>query len=404
MAADHAMREQATVSKHRRKMCLGDVCGVCYEDIVGIPAMSRCRHTFHKECIYERIQATWREMRAQGKEIPTTTQHSLIMHGCQCPVCFQQLVLAMPLRGVEASASTPSEGDGVASHGVCVVCLDNPRNAMLYPCGHAHSCMACTKQLVSRQCPICRTTISKVIPISTSVVYSGVSATTATTTEDDDDPTKSSNSSSSGSSPSSSSSGRATTSVAMGRSSILQHINLSQFTPSAKIKAVLRVVKEAIEADPRNKVIIFSQYSNMIDLVEWTLRKQGILSVKFVGSQPINERRSILHAFKTNPDVRVIIMSLKAGGEGLNLQAASHVLILEPWWNPAVENQAIQRSHRIGQTRPVTAVRFATRDTIEEKMLELQEKKQLVFEGTVDSQAGALAELSQEDLQFLFKN
>ena len=77
---------------------------------------------------------------------------------------------------------------------------------------------------------------------------------------------------------------------------------------------------------------------------------------------------------QTDPDVRVIIMSLKAGGAGLNLQQATHVFILEPWWNPQVENQAINRAQRIGQTRAVTAVRFVVSGTIEEKMAELQSK------------------------------
>merc|ERR1719409_1636683 len=104
-------------------------------------------------------------------------------------------------------------------------------------------------------------------------------------------------------------------------------------------------------------------------------------------------RRSMLQAFKEDPTVPVILMSLKAGGEGLNLQVATHVFVLEPWWNPAVEMQAIQRAHRIGQTKPVHAVRFITKGTIEEKMYALQEKKQLIFDGTVDGNSEALSKL-----------
>merc|ERR1712188_126335 len=115
-------------------------------------------------------------------------------------------------------------------------------------------------------------------------------------------------------------------------------------------------------------------------------------------------RRTMLEAFKHDDNVRVLLLSLKAGGEGLNLQAASHVFVLEPWWNPAVEMQAIQRAHRIGQTKPVTAVRFNTMGTIEERMFELQEKKQLVFDGTVGKSAKAMESLSHEDIRFLFRN
>ena len=99
---------------------------------------------------------------------------------------------------------------------------------------------------------------------------------------------------------------------------------------------------------------------------------------------PVKERQSVLAAFRNpnaSPPVPVILMSLKAGGEGLNLQEATHVMILETWWNPQVHNQAYQRAHRIGQKRPVTAMLFVTRDTIEERMHELQEKKQLIFDG-----------------------
>ena len=133
----------------------------------------------------------------------------------------------------------------------------------------------------------------------------------------------------------------------------------------------------------------------MIDLVEWRLKSESVETVKLMGYMPIAQRRSVLQAFKTDPNIQVILMSLKAGGEGLNLQEANHVLVLEPWWNPQVELQAIQRAHRIGQTKDVKAVRFITDDTIEERMLELQVKKQLIFDGAVDSSAASLSQLTQ---------
>ena len=95
-------------------------------------------------------------------------------------------------------------------------------------------------------------------------------------------------------------------------------------------------------------------------------------------------------------------MNLKTGGEGLNLQCANRVYLLETWWNPASDHQAIHRSHRIGQRLPVTAIRYVMRGTVEEKMMELQNRKQLLFEGTIDSSASSLAKLSIDDLKFLF--
>jgi len=185
------------------------------------------------------------------------------------------------------------------------------------------------------------------------------------------------------------------------KGNILNKLDLDNFITSSKIEKLTEMLK-ALE--PGDKAIVFSQYTNMIDLVEWRLKKARIKAVKLLGSMPLNMRRCMLDAFKCDKSVNVILMSLKAGGEGLNLQAANHVFVLEPWWNPAVEAQAIQRAHRIGQTKPVRAVRFITKETIEEKMYQLQEKKQLVFDGTVDSKVEALSKLTDDDLQFLFKN
>ena len=183
----------------------------------------------------------------------------------------------------------------------------------------------------------------------------------------------------------------------------MQKIDTSNFSSSTKVEAVLNYTKKMIRADKSSKAIVFSQYTRMLDIVEWRFVTSGIRVVKLMGYMPLKERQSVLHRFRTDPNVPVILMSLKAGGEGLNLQEASHVMCLDPWWNPAVESQAINRAHRIGQTRPVTAIRFITKDSIEERMLQLQEKKKLVFEGTIDSSAAALSQLTIDDLKFLFR-
>jgi len=191
-------------------------------------------------------------------------------------------------------------------------------------------------------------------------------------------------------------------SVALGRKSITQKINMSAFKSSSKIEACISAVNAAPDED---KIIIFSQYRTMLDLVEFRLRQEGVEMCKLMGDMPLAERRSVLAAFQDPAKgIRVILLSLKAGGEGLNLQMANRVMLLEPWWNPAVELQAVQRAHRIGQKKPVTAVRFVTRDTIEHKMSVLQEKKQLAFDGVFDTGKVALGKLTAEDLNFLFKS
>ena len=186
------------------------------------------------------------------------------------------------------------------------------------------------------------------------------------------------------------------------RSSILSKIDTKSFVTSSKIESLVKSIKEMQRLGGEHKGIIFSQYTRMLDIVEWRIQKLGIKTVKMVGSMPIMMRRSMLEAFKRDPSVKLLLLSLKAGGEGLNLQAASHVFVLEPWWNPAVEMQAIQRAHRIGQTKPVKAVRYFTKGTIEERMMQLQDKKRLVFEGTIDNNLESLTRLNTEDIRFLF--
>ena len=187
--------------------------------------------------------------------------------------------------------------------------------------------------------------------------------------------------------------------------SILSKLDLTQYTSSTKVETLVNALRDMRnqENGHLNKAIVFSQYTAMIEIVEWRLKKAKFTIAKLLGSMPVTQRAANLQAFREDPNVSVILMSLKSGGEGLNLQAANYVFVLEPWWNPAVEMQAVMRAHRIGQHRPVTAVRFSTKGTIEERMMELQEKKQLVFEGCMDGNQASLSQLSAEDLQFLFK-
>lgn len=157
-----------------------------------------------------------------------------------------------------------------------------------------------------------------------------------------------------------------------------------------------------MKGDKAAKGIVFSQFTAMLDLIEFRMKRAGISCVKFTGSMSMQARTNALHAFNSDPSMKLILISLKAGGEGLNLQVANHIFLMDPWWNPACEMQAIQRAHRIGQTREVRAVRFVIEDTIENKIIQLQEKKQLVFDGAVGGQQAAMVKLTEGDLRFLF--
>jgi len=194
------------------------------------------------------------------------------------------------------------------------------------------------------------------------------------------------------------------TAAGMGKRSILQKIRASEFQSSTKIEALVDEISKMMEGDATNKAIVFSQFGAMLELVEFRLKRAGIACVVLRGGMSIQARVDSITAFNTDPHLRVILISLKAGGEGLNLQVANHVFLLDPWWNPACELQAIQRAHRIGQTREVRAVRFITTGTVEEKIIALQEKKQLVFDGAIDNSAAAISKLTEQDLRFLFQH
>eukprot|EP00927_Polykrikos_kofoidii_P064952 TRINITY_DN60756_c0_g1_i1.p1 TRINITY_DN60756_c0_g1~~TRINITY_DN60756_c0_g1_i1.p1 ORF type:complete len:1235 (+),score=198.80 TRINITY_DN60756_c0_g1_i1:101-3805(+) len=184
--------------------------------------------------------------------------------------------------------------------------------------------------------------------------------------------------------------------------SIMQHIKTTEFKSSTKIEALLQEIQRMMAANAGSKAIVFSQFVRFLELIEWRLKRDGISAAKCSGNMPIVSRNNIVIAFQTDPSLKVLLLSLKAGGEGLNLQAADHIFIMDPWWNPAAELQAIQRAHRIGQTRPVKATRFVGSDTIEERIIELQEKKQSVFDCTVGANNQALQRLTADDIKFLF--
>merc|ERR1712176_263340 len=178
----------------------------------------------------------------------------------------------------------------------------------------------------------------------------------------------------------------------------------AEFQSSTKLEALVQEIQRMQAKSSNSKALVFSQFTRFLSMIEWRLKHEGVGAAKLVGTLSIESRHEILSAFHKNASLKVLLISLKCGGEGLNLQDADHIFVMDPWWNPAAELQAIQRAHRIGQTRPVKAVRFAAMDTIEEKIVELQAKKQSVFDVTVGNSNQALTRLSSEDIQFLFGN
>jgi non-specific serine/threonine protein kinase len=160
--------------------------------------------------------------------------------------------------------------------------------------------------------------------------------------------------------------------------------------------------REITENVGDHKVLIFSQFLGMLALIRQKLEHENIPHVYFDGSTSSTERERAIQEFQNNSECRVFLISLKAGGIGLNLTAADYVYIVDPWWNPAVEQQAIDRTHRIGQTKNIFAYRLICKDTLEEKMLQLQERKRILANDLVSDDNAFMRRLTQDDIAFLF--
>lgn len=162
------------------------------------------------------------------------------------------------------------------------------------------------------------------------------------------------------------------------------------------------LIRELTENTGEHKALVFSQFLGMLGLIRTALTEKGIPFVYFDGSTTNVDREKAIVEFQENEECKVFLISLKAGGVGLNLTAADYVYIVDPWWNPAVEQQAIDRTHRIGQTKSVFAYRFICKDTIEEKMLLLQERKRLLAEDLISDDSAIMKRLTREDIAYLF--
>ena len=168
---------------------------------------------------------------------------------------------------------------------------------------------------------------------------------------------------------------------------------------SIKIEELVREISENMG---EHKALIFSQFLGMLGLIRQKLDELGIKYEYFDGSTSAPDREKAIQSFQRNDEVRIFLISLKAGGVGLNLTAADYVYIVDPWWNPAVEQQAIDRTHRIGQTKNIFAYRMICKDTIEDKILKLQEKKIALAKDLISDETGFVKSLTREDVEYLF--
>lgn len=168
---------------------------------------------------------------------------------------------------------------------------------------------------------------------------------------------------------------------------------------SVKLEELGREISENIG---NHKALVFSQFLGMLALIKEKMKELGIEYAYFDGSTSAADREKAIQRFQTDENCRVFLISLKAGGVGLNLTAADYVYIVDPWWNPAVEQQAIDRTHRIGQTKNIFAYRMICQDTVEDKILKLQERKRALAADLITDDTSFVKSLTKEDVEYLF--
>ena len=178
-------------------------------------------------------------------------------------------------------------------------------------------------------------------------------------------------------------------------------LNETDRYPNHSIK-LDELAREIAENIGDHKALVFSQFLGMLALIRERLKELDVKYEYFDGSTSAIERERAIQSFQNDDTCRVFLISLKAGGVGLNLTAADYVYIVDPWWNPAVEQQAIDRTHRIGQTKNIFAYRMICKDTIEDKILQLQEKKRVLAKDLIADDDGFVKSLTRADVEYLF--
>lgn len=170
---------------------------------------------------------------------------------------------------------------------------------------------------------------------------------------------------------------------------------------SGKFEDAMRMLKNALHEG--HKILVFSQFVKHLRLVRSRLQEEGIDHFYLDGQTPREERKTLVDKFNKNSKIKVFLISLKAGGLGLNLTSADYVILLDPWWNPAVEQQAIDRSHRIGQKRTVISYRFITKNSVEEKIMALQARKRTISDSLVSAEQSLVKRLNLEEIKSILE-
>ncbi|CBI35366.3 unnamed protein product, partial [Vitis vinifera] len=271
--------------------------------------------------------------------------------------------------------------DILETSAICRVCNDPPEDAVVTMCGHVF-CYQCVSEYLTGDDNTCPALECKE-QLGADVVFSKATLISCISDELDG-------------------------SLSNSSQSAEKSINLQNEYSSSKIRAALEILQSHSYSNPETegpiKAIVFSQWTSMLDLVEMSMNHSCIQYRRLDGTMSLASRDRAVKDFNTDPEVTVMLMSLKAGNLGLNMVAASLVILLDLWWNPTTEDQAVDRAHRIGQTRPVTVSRITIKDTVEDRILALQEDKRKMVASAFgeDQTGGSATRLTVEDLKYLF--
>ena len=170
---------------------------------------------------------------------------------------------------------------------------------------------------------------------------------------------------------------------------------------SSKLNQCMQITKDAVEGG--HKILLFSGYTSMFNILEKELKKEGIEYFKLTGQTKVSDRIKLVEEFNENDKIKVFLISLKAGGTGLNLTGADMVIHYDPWWNISAENQATDRTYRIGQKKNVQVYKLITKNSIEERIYELQQKKEKLIDSMLSTKETFVNKLSKEEIMELFK-
>ncbi|KAL5722646.1 Helicase-like transcription factor chr28 [Ranunculus cassubicifolius] len=263
---------------------------------------------------------------------------------------------------------------------ICSLCSDPPEQAVVTICGHVY-CYQCVSEYLTGEDNACPAHDCKA-PLGTDVVFAKATLRNCISGDSDSDASNSLD--------------------GVDKSSALQNMY-----SSSKIRAALTILEKNANSTQANgpiKAIVFSQWTGMLDLIETSLNRSCIQYRRFDGTMSLASRDRAVKDFNTDPEVTVMLMSLKAGNLGLNMVAACQVILLDLWWNPTTEDQAVDRAHRIGQTRPVTVSRLTISGTVEDRILSLQEEKRKMVASAFgeDPTGGVGTRLTVDDLRYLF--